>query len=96
LKAKLFVYDDDETFWSKYEADAGSYTVTLSEETTIKIQGTSSQKFVVSAGAFATLGVNHTWGTGKDWSDFEDLCLYVYGANTSLTLRVFLYTDGSN
>jgi hypothetical protein len=42
------------------------------------------------------VGARHVWGTARDWTNREELELYLYGANSGLTVRVILATDGSN
>ena len=92
------IYDDDETFWQAHRVGSGGYDIALSEETTEKTNGTSSLKMTVASGSYVNLGVFHTYGVGReaDWSVYDYLSLYVYGANTGLTVKVHLYTDPTN
>lgn len=87
----LVIYDDDETFWSPYGGGAGSYTRTISEETTIVRKGSSSLKIVLSAGAQAYLGAYHTYGSPQDWSIYSHLYAWIYGTNSGDQLRIFMY-----
>ena len=82
------IYDDDETFWSAYQAGSGSYAITLAEETTEVQKGTSSLKMTVGAGSYADVGCEHEYTTLQDWSDKEFICLYLYGNNTGLTINI--------
>ncbi len=86
------VYDDIETFWT---ADAG---VTLTEELTIKQKGTSSAKIVL---AVTANGIYHQYGSTPyaDWSAYDFICLWVYGANSGVTGRFearFVDNSGAN
>jgi hypothetical protein len=96
LKSSHLIYEDDETFWSSYGTGSGSYGATVSEETTIRVSKTSSLKIVAGAGSYTDVGARHVWATARDWTGREYLELYLYGANTGLTVRVIVVTDGSN
>jgi len=82
------IYDDDETFWSAYQAGTGSYAITLGEETTEVKKGTSSLSMAVGSGSYADVGCEHDYATLQDWSGKEFLCLWIYGNNTGLTINV--------
>jgi len=96
LTSRYLVYEDDETFWTFYNTGAGGYQCNVGEETTDKVSGTSSAKLTISSGSNLWCGVNHTWGSGRDWSNRDTLALYFKGQNQNSTLRVWLLTDGSN
>lgn len=90
------IYDDDESFWSKYTTGTGSYDITLSEETTEKQKGTSSLKMVVGSGSASGVGIQKTYGSGQDWSAKEFLCLIFYGANSGETWRFIIRSTVGN
>lgn len=96
-EAPLVIYDDDETFWTILGQGVGSYDAVLSEETTIKQKGSSSLKMVIGAGTSVHAGITHTYGTNQDWSTYDFLSFWIYGANTGLSVRIMLYApDASN
>lgn len=90
--------DSGTTFWALHTGGTGSYAGALSDDTTTKAKGVNSTKLTVtSGGSYANLGWVHDYGAGDlhNWSSFEFLCLYVYGANTGLTVNIVL-RDGDN
>jgi hypothetical protein len=92
----IVVYDDDETFWAKWTGAGGAYDLTLSEETTEKKRGQSSLKMVMGAGAFSELGIEHNYGAGQDFSQYDFVAFWWYGANSSDTWTVWIETGGGN
>jgi len=91
------IYDDDESFWSPYRGGTGSYDITISEETTEVKKGASSLKMEVISGSYEDVGVYHSYASAQDWSPYDFICIWIYGANTGLTIRVRIFApDASN
>ncbi|MEM4726223.1 MAG: hypothetical protein QXG63_04715, partial [Nitrososphaerales archaeon] len=86
----IVVYDDDETIWSPYQAGSGSYGVVLSEETTTVSKGSSSLKMAIGSGSYASVGCRREFSNTQDWSTYDFLCLYIYGANTGTNINVVI------
>jgi hypothetical protein len=90
----LVVYDDDETFWTGGIGGAGAVgSPTLSEETTIVQKGSSSLKGVIGAGAGANPEIYHNYGAGQDWSQYDLISFWFYGANAGKTIRLFVANE---
>ena len=88
----LVIADDGQTaYWSNYSNGSGSYGITLSDETTIKSTGANSLKLVVGSGSSSAVGVTKSLGGNQDWSMYEFVSLYVYGANSGNTLDIVFY-----
>jgi hypothetical protein len=91
------IYEDDESFWSAFAYESGSFDIVASEETTIKQSGISSLKIVVSAGSYAEVDIRHVYDPNADWSDKKYLCLWWYGASSGETQSIrILCPDWSN
>jgi len=78
----IVVYDDDETFWTAHQTGAGSYGITISEETSTVKKGSSSLKVVVGSGSYEKVGVNHAYGSPQDWSKYDFVSFWWYGINS--------------
>ena len=94
------IYDDDESFWTAIGIGSGTVQVpTLSEELTEVKKGTSSLKVTVNTtgGSYAGWAIYHDYATSQDWSSYDFLCLYWYGANSGTTIRIYIPApDGAN
>lgn len=80
----LVLYDDDETYWT-----ASGSGCSVSEETTIVKRGTSSAKVIFSSSP-QYAGIYHLYGSSQDWSKYDILSFWFYGANTGNTWRIAL------
>jgi len=95
--APTVLYDDNESFWTTYKSGSGSYTVTISEETTEVMKGTSSLKAVIGVGTYSSIQILHNFSPNANWSTKKYLSFYFYGANTGLTWYIYLICpDWSN
>lgn len=75
----LVVADDGQAaFWV-------AQNCTVSDDTTTVKKGTDSLKIVTSAQQW---GLYHTYTTLQDWSQYDFLCLWFYGANSGHTIFV--------
>jgi hypothetical protein len=92
----IVIYDDDEGFWDVWQTGSGSYGITVSEETTEVIKGSSSTKMVIGAGAYANLGIDHWFVGNQDWSAKGFKGVLIYGANTGIEIRVRLRDNDGN
>jgi hypothetical protein len=91
------LYDDDESFWTVYQSGSGSCNITIGEETTIIRKGTSSLKIILGSGSYGLVGISHQFFPSVDWSSYDFLCLYWYGANSGISWNVSLLApDWSN
>jgi hypothetical protein len=85
------LFEDDLTGWYNADWGTGSYRSTLASNSEQVVSGSSSAKFVVTAdGAKAHCGWRKDFSS-QDWASKDVACLYVYGANTGLTLRVSFF-----
>jgi hypothetical protein len=84
-KNPVVVYDDDETFWTKYTsgAPAGAYDITLAEETSEVEKGSSSLELAISAGTATKVGAQHAYGVVEDWAHKDLISFWFYGINSS-------------
>jgi hypothetical protein len=93
----IVIADDDQaSFWSVYQGGTGTSGLTISNESTIKTDGTNSLKMVAAAGSYLLLGINHTYETPQNWSTKSRNRLKFYGANTGYTFRLKMGNDASN
>lgn len=90
------LYDDSEAFWTAQNYGAGSYSGALSEETTIKIKGTSSLKITVGAGLSDKVGFDHQYGSDQDWSACTHISFWWYGINSGYVISVQIWAPTSN
>jgi len=86
------LYDDDETFWTVYNVGTGNVQTSLGEETVTVKKGTSSLKITATSGTYAHVAFYHDFGVSQDWSGYDFLCLYIYGNNSGVQIKVFLLT----
>ena len=93
--AASVIYDDDEAIWAPYQVGEGSFSITLSEETTTVRKGSSSLKAVIGSGSYADVGASATFSPTQNWSSKDFLCLWVYGMNSGGIYRVRV-SDGTN
>jgi len=91
----IVIYDDDEAIWAPYQDGSGSFSITLSEETSTVKRGSSSLKAVVGGGSYADVGASATFSPALDWSGKDFLCLWIYGMNSGGVWRVRA-SDGAN
>lgn len=84
----VVIYEDEVDFWSEYENTAGAYAITLTNETSVVKTGYVSTKMQIHGGAFLHVGLTHLYTTPQDWSAETIIHLYIYGANTGLTIRI--------
>jgi len=84
------LYDDDETFWSVVNAGSGTVSVAISEETSEVKKGSSSLKIVsdITGGSYADSYIRPAYSPAVDWSKYDFLSLWWYGANTGDTISV--------
>jgi hypothetical protein len=90
------IYEDDETYWSSLTTGSGSYTITPTEETTIKKSRTSSIEMLVGAGSSQKVGIYHYYSTAKDWSVYDTFRFWFYGTNSGETVRVVCASTASD
>jgi hypothetical protein len=93
--AASVVYDDDEAIWSPYQAGSGSFSVSLSEETSIVKKGSSSLKASISSGSYSDVGASASFSPAQNWRGKDFLCLWLYGMGSGGTWRVQI-GDGVN
>jgi hypothetical protein len=95
--APTMIEEDDETFWGYYAHSSGSISEpTVSADTSVKLFGSQSTKFVVGAGSYAFWLSSHDYVTFQDWSAKRYAFLYWYGANTGGTLKFGWETSSGN
>jgi hypothetical protein len=89
----LEVIDDGQAaFWSVNLMPA------LTDETTIKVKGVNSGKITIDAAySSGNSDFAHTFGSNQDWSAYDFLSFYWYGANTGHTIQILVKAvDWSN
>ncbi len=94
--AVVEIFDENVTFWELSLSGTGNYDISLSQDTTEKMRGLSSLKMEITAGSREIVGVSHDYASPQDWSEKELLCLYVYGTNTGLQVRISVAAPDSD
>jgi hypothetical protein len=90
------VYDDD-GFWSLYNTGTGSFEASISNETTLFQSGSQSLNMTCTSGEYEFATVAHLYDPVVDWTDYDYLSFYLYGANSSESFDFAVYApDASN
>lgn len=86
----LVVYDDDDplTFWVEFKDGSGNSDITRSEESTNVKKGASATKLDFSTGSYWGVGVAHSYTSDQDWSGYDFMRIWYYGANSGKQLRI--------
>jgi hypothetical protein len=95
----LVIADDNQAaFWTPYQNIAGSYDITLSNDTTNKTSGSNALKSEVNAGSYMYVGYKKDYGASyQNWSAKSKIRFAWYGANSGLTIYLRFYApDASN
>jgi hypothetical protein len=96
-KAPLVLYDDNTDFWLAKGGSEGNIGVSIAASTLTVKNGASSLLVGVTTGQYMYMQVGHDYGSGQDWSAYENLCFWFYGSNSSITVEVALAApDNSN
>ncbi len=94
--AVVEIFDENVSFWERSISGRGNYDLSLSKDTTEKIKRLSSLKMAITAGSRDVVGISHEYASPQDWSEKELLCLYIYGANTGLQVRISVAAPDSD
>ena len=68
--------------------------ITLSNETTIKINGVDSLKVVFAGVQYA--GISHSYGGNQDWSAYDFVSFKIYGSNSGQVWTVKIDAPDTN
>lgn len=87
------LYEDDETFWTVTQTGSGSIGITFTEDTVNQKKGSSCGNIAIGAGSYNEVYIIHNF-VAEDWSKYDLLSFWVYGANTGYQHQFYI-NDGS-
>jgi hypothetical protein len=93
------LWDDDQTsFWSVSASGTGSLTApTLSDVASPSKRGNNCLKTVVGdGGTYGVAILYHNYNPSQDWSSYDFLAFWLYGANTGTTIQLWLRDTNIN
>ncbi|MEM3510060.1 MAG: LamG domain-containing protein [Nitrososphaerales archaeon] len=94
----LEIYDDDKTVWTAGGVGTGTKSISIAEETTEKVRGTSSLKINLSTtgGAYDWLYIRRDFSLALDLTNYDFWCIWWYGANSGKNITFTVKTADSD
>ncbi|MEM2292964.1 MAG: hypothetical protein QXR45_08395 [Candidatus Bathyarchaeia archaeon] len=83
------IVDDDSSFFMKAKNNPQD-KLSLSDESEIKVHGDNSIKVDIKAKEWVS--IRHFYKASQNWSSFNRISFYFYGANTSKPIRITFHT----